>query len=64
MNSPKGKTDKNKKSRYKGVGMATFKKDAATEKFFKDLGIITLTEEELKERNLRLLRKRESEEEQ
>ena len=56
MNSPKGNTDKNKKSRYKGVGMHTFKKDAATDKFFEDLGIISLTKEELEERRQRLLR--------
>jgi len=54
MNSPTHSTSK-KPSRYKGVGMVTFKHNKATDKYFEDLGIITLTKEELKERNLRLL---------
>ena len=57
MNSPKHKTLKNSRS-YAGVGMVTFKHNKATDKHFADLGIISLTKEELKARKLRLLQER------
>ena len=57
MNSPKHSTSK-KPSRYKGVGMVTFKHNKATDKHFEDLGIISLTTEELQARELRLSQSR------
>ena len=57
MNSPKHKTLKNSRS-YAGVGMVTFKHNKATDKHFEDLGIISLTKEEIEARKLRLSQSR------